>query len=440
MKEVRLALALFMTLALCLSAVVSISASQQQSNVKEVDGVLQYGYVWAGSATFLFKMEIEPVDVVYSPGRYIEVRIWDLKLATFKGHIEPPVKLQGIKICTLNYKGEVVEVQGVPVAYEFSKTGETKSEKIVFRIYYDLATFVDIKHEIPEEFSAKFWFCGGSAEAYDVVEKERVSLHELYTTTKFSIHFIVPKTPVVSIDVQAPSEVSVDKPFEAIVKLKNSGEVPVNLKDIVFTEVEDVSVNVLKPGSGQLEPGQSTEFRLQITPTSTGFKKIAFSIPYSYLGVIEDEFTGYISFNVLQVAPQDAEQMIQELERLKAELEPKFEELGELHKELTTYSKKVDELYSLANQIQAKLKDLEQRYGELSQKVGVTKTIQVTTTQTFTERSSNPAGQPASQTQQEPLRKIGYNELLLILLGATLIGVIIAIALAAVAIRRGGRK
>jgi len=72
--------------------------------------------------------------------------------------------------------------------------------------------------------------------------------------------------------------------------------------------------------------------------------------------------------------------------------------------------------------------------------VSITKRIQVTTTQTFTGKPSIPAGQPASQTRQEILPKIGYNELLLTLLGATLIGVIIAIALAAVAIRRGGRK
>ena len=445
MKEVRLILALFIMLALCLTAMVHISADLSQDNVKnnveEVDGILEYGSGFAERvAAFLFKMEIEPVDVIYTPGGYIELRIWNLKLGTLRGSAEPPVRLQGVKICTLNYKGEVIEVQGVPIAQEFNKIGEVKSEKTVFRLYYDLATFVDVKHEIPEEFSAKFWFCGGNAEIYNTDSKKRETLFKLYTTTKFNIHFIVPKTPVVSIDVQAPNEVSVNRPFEAVIKLVNSGEVPVNLKDLVFTEVEDLSINILKPGGGQLEPGQSTEFRLQITPASTGFKKIAFSIPYSYLGVIEDVFTGYISFNVLQVAPQDAEQMIQELEKLKAELEPKLEELGQLHKELTTYSKKINELYSLANQIQAKLKDLEQKYGELSQKVGVTKTIQVTTTQTFTGKPSNPASQTASQTQQEILPKIGYNELLLMLLGATLTGVAIAIALAAVAIRRGGRK
>lgn len=441
MKGVRLVLALIMALALCVSAITPISASQQQSNVKEVDGVLSY---WGGvgelEATFLFKMEYEPKEVVYTPGGYIEVRIRDLKLGVATEWVEPPVKLYDLKICTRNYKGDVITVQGVPIAHEFSKVGEVKPEEIVFRIYYDLSTFVNVKQGIPEEFTAKYWFCGGSVEVIHASSKEAEQLINLEATTSFSVHFIVPKTPKISMEVEAPSEVSVDKTFEAIIKLKNSGEVPVNLRDIIFTELEDISVNVLKSGSGQLEPGHSTEFRLQITPTSTGFKKIAFSIPYSYLGVIEDEFTGYISFNVLQVAPQDAEQMIQELEKLKAELEPKLEELGQLHKELTTYSKKINELYSLANQIQARLKDLEQKYGELSQKVGVTKTIQVTTTQSSTGESPNPAGQPASQTQQEILPKIGYNELLLMLLGATLVGVIIAIALAAVAISRGGRK
>ena len=444
MKKVGLALALIMALALCVSAITLISASQQQSNVEEVDGVLSYydylDGIYKVYVTFLFKMEFEPTDVVYTPGGYIEVRIRDLKLGTLSGKIEPPVRLHDIKICTLNYKGDVVSVQGVPIAHEFSKMGEKWSEEIAFRIYYNLATFVDVKHEIPEEFTAEFWFCGGEAEVYNTRSKKRSGLGFLDATTSFSVHFIVPKTPMVSIDVQAPSEVSVGRPFEAIIRLKSSSESSVNLKDVIFTEVEDLSVKVLESGVGQLQPGQSTEFRLQITSASTGFKKVAFSIPYSYLGVIEGEFTGYISFNVVEITPQDAEEMIHELKKLKAELEPKLKDLRRLHEELISYSRKVDELYSLANQIKAKLKDLEQKYGELSQKVSITKTIQVTTTQTLTGKPSIPAGQPGSQTQQEILPKIGYNELLLMLLGATLTGVIIAIALAAVAIRRGGRK
>jgi len=145
-------------------------------------------------------------------------------------------------------------------------------------------------------------------------------------------------------------------------------------------------------------------------------------------------------FNVVEITPEDAEEMIQELEELKAELEPKLEDLKRIYEELTSYSEKVDELYSLADQIQADLEDLEQRYEELSQKVSATKTIQVTATQTIIEKSLNTASQQASQTQQEVSLKVGHDELLLILLGATIIGVIVAIALAAVAIKRSRRK
>jgi len=363
MKEARLVLALF---AASLISILSIipADSIQADNVLE--GSLDYRYYVGEYVSFTFKLQVEPMTVVYQPGSYFELKISDFKLAVMSTRYEPPVKLAGVKLCTTNYKGETIVVQNIPLEYELEKVGDSLPREVTVKVFTDLEQLVDIERKgVPSEFTTTYWFCGGAVKAYDRVEKQYWSLW-LERGTQFKIRFIVPKNPSVTIDVTAPSEVSVNRPFEALIKLVNTGEVSVNLEDVIFIQPEDVSINVLKAGSGQLEPGRSTEFRLRIIPASTGFKKIAFSIPYSYLGVINDEFTGYISFNVLQVAPQDAEQMIQELERLKAELEPKLEELGELHKELTTYSKKVDELYSLADQIQAKLKDLEQKYGELS--------------------------------------------------------------------------
>ena len=452
MKRVRLALTLFMILTLCFTSMLSaaVNASEHGEEPRYIEGIITLSTdichkvigIREKTATFSVKLRVEPEEVVYQPGGYIEFIIDEFKLANVGGYGDVPVTVQDLKICMYGVGGKAYSAVSLPISHEFKKVGEVLPERITARYYYDIRHFFDLsKENVPGEFVVKFWICGGDLGIVDTLDKDSVwdSTPEMPDTISFRIRFLVEK-PKIRLDIQPPSEVSVNKSFDMSIKVKNVGEMKVELSDIIFTKAEDLTIDVMSSGSGILNPGEMAEYKIRVIPRAVGLKKLAFSIPYTYLAVIKDELQGEATINVVKVTPQDAEQMIAELEKLKAELEPKLKKLSTLYEELNRYSKRVNELYTLANQIQAKLKDLEQKYGELSQKVGVTKTIQVTTTQTFTGKPSIPAGQPASQTQQEILPKMGYNELLLMLLGATLTGVIIAIALAAVAIRRGGRK